>query len=138
MIPKLLQVCIYSAFYFVTLEEYYSGFMYFPPFNGISDGSVGIIALSFYTWHKGGSNFWATPCVDGRWLNFEGVEVLTMGQVLALFIAGSCFLYAHYQVIKICWYKWYPRKTQSEKVSLSALAQQYVTFWLWTAMWFYF
>jgi hypothetical protein len=71
-------VCIYSAFHFVTLEEYYSGYLYLPIFNGVSDGSIVIVLLSFFTAYYG-NNFWATPYIDGTWLGIDGVTILTYG-----------------------------------------------------------
>ena len=90
-IAKIMMIGIYSAFHFVTLEEYYSGYLYLPIFNGVSDGSIAIVALSFATGFVG-NNIWATPLVDGTWLNIDGVTVLTLGQLGALGTATACFL----------------------------------------------
>jgi hypothetical protein len=84
--------CIYSAFHFVTLEEYYSGYLYLPIFNPVSDGSIAIILLDLYTAYHG-NNFWATPYCDGTWLNMDGVTILTYGQVFGIFISACTFLY---------------------------------------------
>jgi hypothetical protein len=90
-IAKIMMICIYSAFHFVTLEEYYSGYLYLPIFNGVSDGSIAIVALSFATGFVG-NNIWATPLYDGTWLNIDGVTVLTLGQLGALGTSTACFL----------------------------------------------
>lgn len=96
MIAKIMLVSVMTAFHFVTLEEYYSGFLYLPPFNGVSDGSIPIILLSILTGYYG-NNMWATPLMDGTWLNFEGVTVLTYGQCAALGVSVACQLLAIYK-----------------------------------------
>jgi hypothetical protein len=78
MIAKTMQIAIFAAFHFTTLEEYYSGHLYLPPLNGVSDGSIFLIGLSFYTGYYG-NNMWATPIYDGTWLNIAGVTYLTVG-----------------------------------------------------------
>jgi len=40
-------VSVYAAFHFATLEEYYTGTLYLPPLNGVSDGSIVIILATF-------------------------------------------------------------------------------------------
>lgn len=77
-IAKIFMISVFSAFHFVTLEEYYSGYLYLPIFNGVSDGSIFLIALSIFTGLVG-NNYWATPWIDGRWLNIDGVTTLTYG-----------------------------------------------------------
>ena len=42
-------VLSYIPFYFATLEEYYTGALYLPTFNGVSDGSVLIIGVDIAT-----------------------------------------------------------------------------------------
>lgn len=80
-IAKLMQVGVYSAFYFGTLEEYYVGHLHLPIFNGVSDGSIALILLSILTGYCG-NNMFATPYYDGTWLKIEGVTVLTYGQII--------------------------------------------------------
>ncbi len=63
----IMSVGIYSAFHFATLEEYYTGTLYLPPMNGVSDGSFIIIIASIITGCFG-NNFWLTPICDGSWL----------------------------------------------------------------------
>src|ERR1700761_8850777 len=48
--PILLLALLAStgAFYFATLEEYYTGGLFLGPGNGITDGSVILIALFIY------------------------------------------------------------------------------------------
>ena len=90
IIPKIMQVCIYSCFHFITLEEYYSGYLYFPPLNAVSDGSIFIIGASLLTACLGGTNFLATPMFSGEWLGWDGVVDLTIGQITALVISIMC------------------------------------------------
>lgn len=78
LIAKIMTICILSAFHFITLEEYYSGYLFLPMFNGVSDGSVFIILSSLYSATQG-NNMWATPLYDGTWLNIDGVTILTAG-----------------------------------------------------------
>jgi len=48
-----------ASFYFSTLEEYYTGGLFLGPFNGVSDGSAGIIAI-FIGMGFAGNGFWLT------------------------------------------------------------------------------
>lgn len=41
-------VAVTQAFHFATLEEYYSGGLYLGVGNGVTDGSVGLIAIFLY------------------------------------------------------------------------------------------
>lgn len=61
------------------------GQLIMPIINGVSDGALAIVGLSIFTCFVS-SNFWATPIIDGRWLNISGIEVLTIGQSTALLI----------------------------------------------------
>ena len=47
-----------ASFHFCTLEEYYTGGLFLGPFNGVTDGSVGIILL-FLLMSLTGNQFWA-------------------------------------------------------------------------------
>lgn len=78
-------VGLYSAFHFTTLEEYYCGTLYLGPLNGVSDGSLIIVILTFITGCFG-NNFWATPAIGIEWLVVPGVPKLTYGQIFALCI----------------------------------------------------
>ena len=60
-----------------------------PIINGVSDGAIGIVIAGTATCYLS-SNFWATPIVDGRWLNMAGIEVLTIGQIATLIIVALC------------------------------------------------
>jgi ethanolaminephosphotransferase len=46
-----------QSFYFTTLEEYYTGGLWLGLFNGVTDGSVGVIALFLYCGVKGNDFF---------------------------------------------------------------------------------
>jgi hypothetical protein len=45
-------------FYFVTMEQYYTGEMNFPPINGVDEGSVFIALSSFITAYYGNVELW--------------------------------------------------------------------------------
>lgn len=45
-------------FYFVTMEQYYTGEMNFPPINGVDEGSIVITGLSFISAYYGNVEFW--------------------------------------------------------------------------------
>ena len=47
-----------ASFHFCTLEEYYTGGLYLGPFNGVTDGSVGVIFM-FLLMGFAGNDFWA-------------------------------------------------------------------------------
>lgn len=78
MIAKMIQVgnnymvlltvvATTSPFYFATMEEYYTGGLFLGPGNGITDGSVVLIALFIYCGAFGTSVF--TKVVE---FNFGG------------------------------------------------------------------
>jgi hypothetical protein len=46
-------------FYFVTMEQYYTGEMNFPPINGVDEGSVFVLIMSFVTAFYGNMELWA-------------------------------------------------------------------------------
>ena len=46
-----------ASFHFCTLEEYYTGGLFLGPFNGVTDGSVGVILL-FLLMSLAGNEFW--------------------------------------------------------------------------------
>jgi len=101
---------VYSSFYWVTIEHYYTGTLIMPPLNGVSDGSIPIVLLSIYTAYTG-NNWWATPVYDGAWLNFSGVDVLTVGQAIALMISVACLILTTYTFVNIVLCKWWPAET---------------------------
>ena len=49
-------------FYFATLEEYYSGGLFLPVCNGVTDGSVPLIGVYFFTAYVG--NDWWRGVLD--------------------------------------------------------------------------
>ena len=89
-VAVIMSVGIYSAFHFATLEEYYTGTLYLPPLNGVSDGSFAIIIATIITGSLG-NNFWLIPICDGTWLQINGVEFLTLGQIFAIVIGVGNF-----------------------------------------------
>ena len=72
-----------AAFHFTTLEEYYVGTLCLPVCNAVSDGSLLIILLFLVTGFTG-NWIWTVHVVDGTWLNIEGIEELTLGQVVVI------------------------------------------------------
>jgi ethanolaminephosphotransferase len=56
----LTQMCATFPFYFVTLEQYYTGEMNFPPINGIDEGSLVISGLAILTGFYGNLELWGT------------------------------------------------------------------------------
>lgn len=45
-------------FYFVTMEQYYTGEMNFPPINGVDEGSIVITGLAIITAFTGNMELW--------------------------------------------------------------------------------
>jgi hypothetical protein len=52
------QLVAATPFYFVTLEQYYTGEMNFPAINGVEEGSIVILACSIATGWIGNVKFW--------------------------------------------------------------------------------
>ena len=100
LIAKLLLVFTCMVFHFVTIEHYYVGELILPAINGVSDGAVGIFLLCMYTAYVG-NNWWATLICDGRWLNINGVEDLTLGQTMGFFVCLVNFLITLRSVKKV-------------------------------------
>lgn len=102
-----------GAFHFTTLEEYYVGTLKLPVCNAVSDGSLLIILMYLITGILG-NNFWTFHVCDGSWMNIEGIDDLTLGQ---LFIAIMCFMSLFIIIgnfVKIIRSKKVPHKTQVE------------------------
>ena len=53
------QIVAVAPFYFVTLEQYYTGEMYFPPVNPVDDGFNVYVIGSMLTGIFGAVNIWA-------------------------------------------------------------------------------
>jgi hypothetical protein len=60
--------------------------MVMPPFNQVSDGSVVIIGAAIVTGCIGGNTIWTTEIMSGSWLGIAGVDMLTLGQCMSLFV----------------------------------------------------
>jgi len=71
-------VTVYAAFHFATLEEYYSGTLYLPPFNGVSDGSI-VICLAMFVSGCTTNEFWADEILGGQWLHLENMNEIRIG-----------------------------------------------------------
>jgi len=65
-----------ASFHFCTLEEYYTGGLYLGPFNGVTDGSVGVI-LMFLIMGLAGNEFWVTEIFG---------EAMRLVDILILFL----------------------------------------------------
>jgi hypothetical protein len=76
---------LYSVFYFGTLSQYYTGSLDLGVFNCVSDGSVGIVAVTLITGILGQS-FWTIGLFDASFLSINGVNYLTAGQLAALIL----------------------------------------------------
>lgn len=61
-IPSSNQLMIFMTalfpFYFITLEAYYTGFMYMGKFNGVDDTSYIILILGFISGYYGNVEMW--------------------------------------------------------------------------------
>ena len=53
-------MCAVFPFYFVTLEQYYTGEMNFPAINGIDEGSIIISGCAIATGFVGNMELWTT------------------------------------------------------------------------------
>ena len=80
-----------AAFHFTTIEEYYVGTLKLPVCNAVSDGSLLIIVLFIVTGSTG-NWIWTTGIVDGTWLNIDGIEELTLGQLVVLLMSLMSFV----------------------------------------------
>ena len=80
-----------AGFHFATLEEYYVGTLYLPPCNAVSDGSLLVIGMFIFSGIIG-NDFWVKEVVDGSWLNIEGIEELTIGQIVIAVMTFMAFL----------------------------------------------
>ena len=69
-----------------TLEEYYVGELMLPVCNGVSDGSVALIATYIIT-AIFGWEIWTIKVMSGTWLHIEGVEELGIGHIVLLLLA---------------------------------------------------
>lgn len=78
-------VAEFANFYLATLSEYYTGRLILPYFNGVSDGSLAIVSLSFIVGIVG-NDFFTQSIVDLSILNWTGITDLTMGQLLTMIL----------------------------------------------------
>jgi ethanolaminephosphotransferase len=80
-------VAIYGSFHFATLNEYYMGTLYLPVCNGVSDGSA-VIIIGLIVTGIIGPEVWTIEVFNGSWLQIEGIQILTIGQLMTLYTAG--------------------------------------------------
>lgn len=52
-----------ASFHFSTLEEYYTGGLFLPPCNGVTDGSLGVFLLFIFMTIVG-NDFWRWPIAN--------------------------------------------------------------------------
>jgi hypothetical protein len=69
-------------FYFVTMEQYYTGEMNFPPINGVDEGSIVITGLSIITAYYGNVELWTTEVT----IPFIGTTRLNKGLANAVIL----------------------------------------------------
>lgn len=67
-----------TAFHFGTLEEYYLGILELPPLNGVSDGSLLMVAFYLAAGIIGTEKM-SIPVRPGEWMHVPGVPQLTSG-----------------------------------------------------------
>ena len=65
ILATLLILCPMIAFYISTWEQYYTGKLVLPPFNGPSEGLVMGASLSFISWYWGVMYWQSTSLMDG-------------------------------------------------------------------------
>ena len=83
-------------FYFVTMEQYYTGEMNFPPINGVDEGSLVITGLSFISAYYGNVEFWTqqidVPGMGKTQLN-QGVTYIIILVIYAYGLSGLVNIY---------------------------------------------
>ena len=83
-------------FYFVTMEQYYTGEMNFPPINGVDEGSILITGLSFITAYYGNVELWAQeieiPGI-GKTVPNQGLAKLVLFVIYAYGLSGLFNIY---------------------------------------------
>ena len=89
-------MCAVFPFYFVTLEQYYTGEMNFPPINGIDEGSIVISGCAIMTGFIGNIELWTTerdlPIIGKCRYN----QILEAGVVFGVQMYGFSGLYQIY------------------------------------------
>jgi ethanolaminephosphotransferase len=80
----LILLAITQSFHFSTLEEYYIGGLYLGPLNGVTDGSVLIMAV-FLVSGIFGTSFWASPLPGFETL--RAVDLFLYAIIISQFIA---------------------------------------------------
>lgn len=75
----------YINFYLATLSNYYTGQLVLPHLNGASDGSLAIVSISFILGIVG-NNFLTEKLIDLTFLNWSGVDELTIGQLVTVLL----------------------------------------------------
>ncbi|KAL7522978.1 hypothetical protein ACHAWX_007756 [Stephanocyclus meneghinianus] len=94
ILAALLILCPMIAFYVSTWEQYFTGKLVLPPFNGPSEGLVLGASLSFLSWHKGVMFWHETGIADGlfAWCGMgeilkgrvRNLDLIVLSSVLAL------------------------------------------------------
>jgi hypothetical protein len=60
-------------FYYVLLEQYYTGEMNFPAINGVDEGTLVYVMLTFVSGYYGSEEFWTT----NKWGNLPLNQAVT-------------------------------------------------------------
>ncbi|KAL3799807.1 hypothetical protein HJC23_010457 [Cyclotella cryptica] len=94
VLAALLILCPMIAFYVSTWEQYYTGKLVLPPFNGPSEGLLLGASLSFLSWYKGVMFWHETGLADGlfAWCGMgemltgriRNLDLIVLSSVLAL------------------------------------------------------
>lgn len=83
-------------FYFVTMEQFYTGEMNFPPINGVDEGSIVITGLSFVSAYYGNVEFWTStislPILGESQLN-KGLANIVIFVIYAYGLSGLLNIY---------------------------------------------
>jgi len=118
----VMLMTVYACFHFATLEEHYVGILRLPVCNAVSDGSV-IMIMLFLATGIFGNEFWAKGVADGKWLHIEGLQVLTIGQLLVMFVITTGTFNYIANFMRIIKSASVPYEGQSEKVEKCRLIQ---------------
>lgn len=86
-------------FYYVLLEQYYTGEMNFPPINGVDEGTLLYVLMCMYTAYYGSEEIWLakndwfgeTRTVSSIWIT--GLKIMPFFSLVAL---SNIYLKRHY------------------------------------------
>lgn len=125
------------TFHFTTLEEYYIGSLILPPCNAVSDGSV-FVTIFFIFSGIVGSEWWVQRAFDATWMNIEGIEYMTFGQVgftVFMFLIFLSLISVFYGMIRS---RSQPKETQCEYADCRHLSIQVLGVVLFSGIWLWY